>query len=158
MYSSHKILNIYLENGAKIPGSRQECSSGKIKKEAIRLTTFKNIVYRGLLWNGCHFHARNKFVSKGRKLVPPVRRSIFAQVCKLCLLPKLSLYTAGSTDGEFCSVRSIAHSLSFFWNRQSIPDGEECSAMWQSILKNIPNNSIYVKAFLKILWFGWKGR
>lgn len=89
-----------VESDTKIPCSRQQCSSGKNKKAGIRLTTFKNIVYRELLWNGCHFHARKKFLRKGRKLVPPVRRSTFAQACKLCLLPNQSLYSAGSTDGE----------------------------------------------------------
>lgn len=43
------LRNIYLENDTKIPGSRQQCSSGKVKKEGIKVTTFKNIVYRELL-------------------------------------------------------------------------------------------------------------
>lgn len=141
----------------KILGSRQQCSSGKIKKEGIRLTTFKNIVYRELLWNGCHFHARKKFLSKGRKLVPPVRTSIFAQACKLCLVPNLSLYSAGSTDGEFCSALSTAHSLSFFWKDKAFQMGRRRGHHWElqcnvteSILKNIPNNIIY--DMLKHFW------
>lgn len=43
------LRNIYLENDTKIPGSRQQCSSGKVKKEGIRVTALKNIVYRELL-------------------------------------------------------------------------------------------------------------
>lgn len=136
-----------------------KCSSWKIKKEWMRLTTFKNIVYRELLWNGCHFHARMKFLSKGRKLVPPERRSIFAQACKLCLLPNLSLYSAGRTDGEFSSAISMPHSLSFFWKGFQV--GRRRGHHWQlqcnvtqSILKNTPYRITYVKAFLKILWLG----
>jgi len=43
------MLNICLENVTKTPVSTQQYSSGKIKKEGIRMTTFENIVYGELL-------------------------------------------------------------------------------------------------------------
>lgn len=107
------MLNICLENDTKIPGSTQQYSSGKIKKEGIRMTTFENIVYRELLWNGCHFHAGKQFLRKGRKLVPPGRRSTSARACRrsLSLLHDLSLYCAGSTHAECSSAVSTARAF-----------------------------------------------
>jgi len=113
MCSSCRMLNICLENVTKTPVSTQQYSSGKIKKEGIRMTTFENIVYGELLWNGCHFHAGKQFHGKGRKLVPPGRRSTSAPARRssLSLLPDLSLCPAGSNYKECISAVSTAHSF-----------------------------------------------
>lgn len=167
------MLSICLQNDTKIHGSTQQYSSAKIKKEELGIITFKNIIYKERLWNGCHFHAVKQFLRKGMKLVPPGRKSTSAWAWRssLSLLPDLGLHPAGSTSEKRSRALSIA--LSFlpwlspkngktFWvgKRRGHQNWirELQYSMKKNITKNISNNILHVKAFLKEHRFSQNGR